>query len=286
MVLGYIKKWRKTLISLQYLVVIIIFFFLFRWSKGVDFPRLNYLFLTLAILSLVLFRSLSVVRLHFLLRRIFRVPWVVLIPVQLLSLGVGLFTPGKLGESLKVFLLPHDRRKSGAVFILEKLLDLSMFIPFSIFFMFTHPKYAKLFLLILVLLGMAVLAYVKLKKFSQIDIKLLHFDVVLVSLLVFVAQTISFWFIVLASGTSLSFTNAAIIWSVGAILTIVSALPGGLGAREFSVAFLLSLFTGINTTLAVSLAITHTIINYTTTWLMVFVSMVVFRKSRITSTAP
>ena len=67
----------------------------------------------------------------------------------------------------------------------------------------------------------------------------------------------------------------AIIWSIAGIITIVSFLPGGLGAREFSLSYLLSVMVGIDKNIAVSLVLLHTLLNYSTTLILTIIAVLV-----------
>ena len=61
-----------------------------------------------------------------------------------------------------------------------------------------------------------------------------------VTFLNYVLQVFTFYFILLAKGISLNFILIASIWSITSIIAIISMLPGGTGARELSLSFLLT----------------------------------------------
>ncbi len=276
------KKWRKILFSLQYLMVIIIFVFLFRWAQGITLPQLKAPFVFLAILSVVIFRLTAIVRLRALFRNHFSFPRSQLITAQLFSSGVGLFTPAKLGESIKIMMISKEtavRKKMIVLFMLEKMLDSVVFLPLFLVYIVSHHFYVSLLLLLLGLGGIVILSlYSRLKKFAGLQQQLLRFPPVLITLVMYALQILSFWFVVLAGGEPVSFWETAIIWSVAAVVTAISALPGGLGARELSLAYLLSSVGSIDKAAATNLAVLYTLLNYSATWLLILGSMLWFRK--------
>ncbi len=279
------KKWRKILFGLQYLVVIIIFIFLFRWAQGVTFPPLKAPFVFLAILSVIVFRLTAIVRLQALFRGHFAFPRSQVITAQLFSSGVGLFTPAKLGESIKIMMISKEttaRKKMVALFMLEKMLDSVMFLPLFLVYIISNHFYVSSLLLLLAIGGVAILfIYSQLKKFAGFQQRLLQVLPILITVVMYVLQTLSFWFVILAAGAPISLWKTAIIWSVAAVVTAISALPGGLGARELSLAYLLSSVGSLDRTAAANLAIVYTLFSYSTTWLLILGSMLWFRRRRI-----
>jgi uncharacterized membrane protein YbhN (UPF0104 family) len=270
---------KRFLMVLQYLVVVVIFIFLFKWSRGIKVPPLDATWILWSALSVLTLRFLSVIRLGRILRKLMVINTTKLLPVQFLSVSLGLLTPGKMGESIKILMLgknAEEKKKVGAVFLLEKIMDTIIFLPLALVFIIMNGVYVKYFLGLLLFLILAVYLYFKAKKFSEINVKLLKWDVVLITIAQFIIQILSFWFVILASGNQVSFVKIAVIWSIGGIITIISTLPGGLGARELSLAYLLSLLAGVENSVAVSLAIVYTIINYSTTWFSTLVVKIAF----------
>ncbi len=271
-----LKKLKKVLVLMQYLLLIIVFVFLFRWSRGLVFPQLDWFYLFLSVAAIVLLRITSVFRARELMRSFLRVGFANLAAVQFFSIGLGLFTPGKMGESVKIVLLGRnleEKKKITATFILEKILDTSVFLPLSVLFIFLSGKYKEYFWAVMVLLAAAVFVYVKLKRFSRIEGKLLQTETAVLTFFLFLSQVFSFWFLVLASGVGISFLDAATIWSIAGIVATVSFLPGGLGAREFTIGYLLAGTMGLENQAAAGISLLYTLVSYSATWACVLFGM-------------
>ncbi len=270
---------KKTLkigaIIVQYILVFIALKLLYQWSQGIEVATVNLPYLLLAIISIILFRLGGVYRLHRLLQGVSSLPKRTLLSIQLLSVSLGLLTPAKMGESVKILLLSKEtesRKKIGTIFLFEKILDVLVFLPLTFVFIILNRSYAYYFLILAAVLAVAVIVYLKIKKKVPLPRRIVRADTISYTLVLFFFQIISFWFIALASGVPLSLSQAGVIWSVAGVITILSAFPGGLGAREVSLAFLLVLLTGIESSQAAGISLLHTLVNYGTTWTMAFLA--------------
>jgi uncharacterized protein (TIRG00374 family) len=226
---------------------------------------------------------LRFVKWHFYLKQIGVGDFPILQSLRLFVAGFPLaMTPGKAGEVLKgVWLkdmtgIPVSRGVS--VIVAERISDGLAVLLLSTFGVIVYPQYSYAFLLVLVfLVGLIIISQIKpiaywflnltkkipiIKKFSP---HLFEFyegsfnvfrpgaTILAVSLgtISWLFEGIGFYYLLTVLGLPANletFANAIFILAFSTVIAAVSTLPGGLGAAEVSIAGMLTLLVGMNST--------------------------------------
>ena len=103
-----------------------------------------------------------------------------------------------------------------------------------------------------------LLAYAKINKILKIESKELKnpFIYILTIVSIFL-QVVGLYLVLLSKGVEISFLNTSLIWSIASIVALLSTLPGGIGAREVGISYLLNQFAGVDFSAAVSVSLLH-----------------------------
>ena len=176
---------------------------------------------------------------------------------------IGRVTPAKLGEGMKIFMLCKARKELGFVFIMEKLTDTCTLLIISLFSIYTFGSYVNIWLgiaavmvLMLVMLfniGKILNFFLKknifedqwflnqLKKVSPMQwIAFLGYS----TLIRFLVLSVPF-IILLSLDMPLPLWLVFQMYGLSMVIGNISGLPGGIGSREFSYAFLLLTYGGL-----------------------------------------
>ncbi len=273
------KKVRRVLIGIQYLIVIAIFWYMIHVGEKITFSEVNIKYASLTVVSIILLRITSIYRFSRMIRPL-QVPLKEQWKEQAKAFMLGLCTPGKMGESVVVWTLGNGKEQKSLIlskFAFSKLLDGAVYIPFALLFAIVYKWYWQWVVVLLLLFMIALFLYTKVNTFLQLRN---DFEKPVIYGLTFVSlalQVASFYFLLLSKEVDLSFFSTTLIWSIAAVVTLLSALPGGIGAREGSLAFLVAQFAGIKLSMAASLSLLYSFMLYGTTFLFWIISSLMLR---------
>lgn len=275
------KKIRRIFVIVQYLIALVVITYLVRISEGIDFSKISLNYILLTMLSVILLRVNSICRFRIMLCQLnipFREQW----GEQAYALLLGIFTPGKVGEGVVIWTLGKGKEQKSLIasrFAFSKLLDGMVYIPFALLFALRYKLYLQWVLLLLVLFIIALFFYIKINRIFNIDnSKIRKRPIYALTILSLGLQIAGFYFILLDQDVTIPIFSAILIWSVAAVITLLSTLPGGIGAREASLAFLVSLLTGIELTTTASISLLYGFILYGTTFLFWLGSKIILLK--------
>ena len=204
-----------------------------------------------------------------------------------LGIFVGVITPGRFGELIKIYFLKNKGYSAFRSFfsvILDRIIDIFilLFFVFLIFIFFLRDIGTYMIVLSIILLLIIILIFllfnqkswlnkffgkiiqkvfpINFKDYSNFSFsklwqgiktlrkkQIIYFSIYLIIAWLF--YFISRYFIALSLGLNLSFLNVSIISILVAIVTILPISVAGLGIREVSVIYLFSLF-GLNKEIA------------------------------------
>ena len=274
-ILEWIEKpshYKKIVMGAQYILGIIVIGVVIKWIKGVELVPVSLWYGLAAVCSIILMRMINIMRLHTFLENVMHVEWKKMIRAQLLGISLGLVTPGKMGESYKVLALgsgKEDKKKLTLIFLFEKIMDTSAYVILGMTFAIIAQKYIIETIVLLGLLIIGVFIYSKLNAYFSMKIKkFFSWEILTLSFFHFIAFVTSFWFVVKGAGIDLSFLETSSIITLASVISILSTLPGGLGAREATGTYLLSNAASIDLGFAGNVMFLHLFINYGTTWLI------------------
>lgn len=277
------KKIRRILAVIQYVLIAAIFAYLIRLSGKVDFSGLRYGFILLSAVSVIMLRMTSIYRLRALLQEFKEIPFRTIWKTQSWAILVGLFTPGKAGESIIVWMLgkgKEEKIRIACLFTLSKLFDGIVYIPFALYFAGKQQEYLMPVLILVAVFGVILLVYAKVNRLLKLDSKQIwNYRIYVFTLCSLFLQVAGLYFILLSKGVSLSFLITCLIWSVASIVALLSTLPGGIGAREAGISFLLTKFVGVDFSAALSISLLHGFMLYSTTFLFAMGSKLVIKEN-------
>jgi len=197
--------------------------------------------------------------------------------IQMIGISIAMVTPGRVGEASKIFLLKKQDiplNKSISIMIFERLFDLFILMASAIVFAFFVVKDARLNVLLMLMILIALFVLFLLRK-PHIFCKLIpkrfeHFKKHVLNVhfsggcrkvfLLIVLSTILTWFLessvqwIFAIGMGI-YVNPFYIFGIlglSTLIALLSFLPAGIGAMDFSVLFLFSSI-GITPEAAISL---------------------------------
>ncbi|MFC1524197.1 lysylphosphatidylglycerol synthase transmembrane domain-containing protein [Thermodesulfobacteriota bacterium] len=197
---------------------------------------------------------------------------------------IGMMTPGKLGEGLKIFMLKSSKKTLGFSFLTERILDITALIIAAGLGITTIHYSLTVYLAIIIAVIIAVICFIKLDKLLNVltrmvlkkeyfpqdwfleQSKLLltpgGFILVLLTIVVWLLTFGVGYFFIQSMGLTLSYTQAVQTFSWSILIGIVSGLPGGHGIREMSIAYLLKELYGISEVLGGSVAVLNLISHF------------------------
>ncbi len=279
------KKVQRYLLIIQYCLILLIFVYLLSFAGKVDFSNLDYLLILASSLSVIMLRVISIYRLHILLHKLKNVSFRTIWKIQSWALLFGLFTPVKAGESIIVWSLGKGRDekiKIASLFTISKLLDGIVYIPFGLVFALVYHRYLKVVLGILFLFVVLLIVYARINSILKLESReLRRISVYALTLASLFLQAAGLYLILLSQDIKIPLFTTTIIWSIASIVAMLSTLPGGIGAREAGISFLLSNFAGIDLNLAVSTSLLHGFVVYSTTTLFAVGSKIILKEKRI-----
>ncbi|MBW3003731.1 flippase-like domain-containing protein [Candidatus Woesearchaeota archaeon] len=196
--------------------------------------------------------------------------------IQMFGICVAMVTPGRLGEASKIYLLYRKGIRlsiSMSIMIFERLIDLFVLTGFGVLFAIFVVQDARLnalltLIIVLTVILIFLLRYPRLivriipKRFEMIakhlrDLKFGgHFWtlilVVVLSILTWSLEGAVQWVFAMGMGVDVSLFSVIAILGVSTVLGLLSFLPAGVGAMDFSVLFLYSII-GVPAEAAISL---------------------------------
>ncbi len=174
---------------------------------------------------------------------------------QIISIALASFTPGRVGEFSKIYLLNRYGAKGGKSFgivIVERLLDLVIIgffslIFFSLIFNIGNLVFMSILFIVGIIAGFLFLANIDrfisiVPKFLRKYVKEIKFEfknslfygVILMSIVIWCADGFGI-FLVLNSFTSVSYLASVGVMCSMTLISIFSILPGGIGAIDASI---------------------------------------------------
>lgn len=174
---------------------------------------------------------------------------------QITSITLASFTPGRVGEFSKIYLLKKYKVKGAKTFaipVLERLFDIFIISVFAMIFVLTLFKvehFALLTGIILILLIFGIFFIINLRRFKFIipkrfhhyvdDLGLNRFNFRLIAILfstilIWLWDALGFFMILNGFHTDISYIVCIGIQASLAILSLLSILPGGLGSLDLS----------------------------------------------------
>lgn len=270
------KKYKMAAIAIQYILLAIVLYFLLFGIKDLKTPKFDLPYACLSALFVIFQRFFSILRLRLMLGSGISYPFVRLASAQLTGCAFGLLTPGKMGEAYKIIALGHDtasRRNLTGIFFSEKILDVSFYVIFGLLASLITGHYLKETIALFLIVSTAVLVYIRLHKRLSIDATTsMSMSTGMLSGLSFAALVISFHFGIISTGVAIPALQSLHIVSHSGVIAAISMLPGGLGGREVTSAFLLSRTIPLDLSEARNIAVFHTMILYGTTFLCAIIA--------------
>lgn len=276
---------KRLKIFLQFLGPIILFYILFfKVDYRLLFEKaktLQWHFLILAALGMVFEIVLRSVRWRAILTSLnIKISFLSSVSLYWLGAFVGVITPGRLGELIKVYFLKnrgHGVFRSFFSIILDRILDVLFLLFLGILVSFFFLKEAGLYIISLGVVVLAAIIFIfllldersflnrflnpllekflpgGLKAFSRFGwrklwqgIKGLKKEQIFNFVFFFVISWIFYFFsrylVALSLGIELSFLQVCLVLTLAALVTLLPISIAGLGTREISVIYLFSLF--------------------------------------------
>lgn len=209
---------------------------------------------------------------------------------------ISLATPFKLGEGYKIFLLGKSKKELGFVYILEKAGDMIILFLFALTGIFLFSNFIEVYALsaFFIILGIVFLLNIErvlnfvlrkktfekgwfLKNLKEVGKR--KFIIFLIfSVIVFFNGVLIFYFFSLSVGAMIPFLTAISFIGIITFVSIVSSLPGGFGAREFTTSFLFINFLGTTSALAGAVSLIVLIGNNLMLLFLFLISYPLYRK--------
>jgi len=255
-----------TVFMLAVSVALIVFMFRFWDISFVETVRqMNYTAVFFGVLLLAGLIAARTVRLREMLRKHANVTFWYTYYVQLFSNFVSLFTPGKTGELVKIFMLKKRKVKlteSGSMFVIEKSIDLSLYIFGTLFSMITigalllDVPSALMWVMGAIVLFTVVffIRYMRTRKYKAGTIIVF----LAYSLLAF-TFTFGIYYVSFFSMGITSVMQVFALFNISTVVGLLSFLPGSRGAAELSAMGIATTVFGHNPA-AVAAALTQLIV--------------------------
>lgn len=194
----------------------------------------------------------------------------------------GFFTPGKLGEGLKILIFKGKRKYAAAFFVIEKSIDVLVLLGLSIIGLIIFKfSYSLIILLILVFIFLIILI-IKIRSIGPFLFNLIkkkniaeNLDksstsigavnwiyTLLFTLVNWIIDFSVVYLVALSVGIKINFFILIYIFSMSMIIGVISGLPGGLGSREISFLIIMQAFLNIDKGLILSFNIVLLFITY------------------------
>lgn len=235
----------------------------------------------------------------------FKIQWMKLYYIRIITSSIGLILPGRIGEFSLVYFLKKEQVETGtgtAIFVLDNLITYSVFIIFASLgiIQFFQTKIILEIIGVLIFMGLIiyltiftergrkVVTQVILKKYAYFFLGfsqqtkellkkhkkyiLLNFFSTLIKLLI---STYIYYLLIVLFGGNISFYNTLIINSA---VTIISSIPitfGGVGIRESTAIFLYSLL-GVENAIILAIQLLYLINNY----IVAFIVFLIYRNPK------
>lgn len=225
-----------------------------------------------------------------------------LVLVQYLATVGGLMTPAKMGEGSKIlFFEKKHMGKLGELFVIEKISDFLLLFIFSALSLTILGQYVEAVIIFFVLFLIGLFALIKFDKvFNKISEFLFKNErlkvdfknafrrfcknrkliqgTVLLTLLTWLTIYCNIYLFLKAVGISVNILTIAYFFSMSSLLGAISGVPGGLGVREVSFAYLLITFANVSKELAALGALAYIFGTYGTLFIAFLVSSLLLRK--------
>ncbi len=175
---------------------------------------------------------------------------------------LGLLTPSKLGEGMKLVLIKDKKEKVGFCFLLEKLMDMLILFCLGAIGLYFYAIFINsiYFIIPIVIVGIICLIYFdkifnflfqklspnKLEKnWFQNNLKNFlkpkHFLTILLGIFVWLLNIYAAYYFAFVAGggfINISFFEFAPLFASAIIVGLISGFPGGIGSREATITFL------------------------------------------------
>lgn len=297
------QTYKKHFIRLS-IAVLLLFIFL-KWAKIDDYSFIGAGFKShffwIGCFLLVFVQVVKTLRFQILISEYgVRVKFIRNFLIHLIVPIIGLITPSKLGEGMKLILIEDKKEKVGFCFILEKLNDMVILILIGTFGII---KYAIFFDSIYIFVGLLLIGVVALIFFDKIfnfllqkmfkkkleknwflnNLKLFfkprHFFAFFLGIVIWVITIFSAFMFSKVIGLgfdNLSYLDFTPLYALSIIVGILSGLPGGIGSREATISLLFFKIFFIDIEIGASFSILNLFGNYLTFALIGLVSYLIF----------
>lgn len=216
---------------------------------------------------------------------------------------LGLLTPSKLGEGMKLVLIKDQKEKVGFCFLLEKLMDmLILFLLGAIGLYFYAIFISSIYFVIpIVIVGIICLIYFdkifnflfqklspnKLEKnWFQKNLKNFlkpkHFLTMILGVFVWLLNIYAAYYFAFVAGggfANLTFIEFAPLFASAIIVGLISGFPGGIGSREATITFLFFQVFQIDVETGGVFSILNLFGNYLTFAVIGLISYLVFKST-------
>jgi len=250
----------KIIITLVFLVGIIYYLSQVDFGKvGEAFKHLNYAIVIISILVIIISLALKAYRLRVLADS--KKPLRTFFMIQTLSIFLANFTPGRIGEFIKIYLLKREKiplSTSAYAAIIERVIDVIVLFLFgAVFYSFAIMKnyFIGISAIALIIL-FTVSGFIIIKKGIIIKIKsikkflakikagknikpIIISRTFLLTAIIWIIEGFFLWILLFALGESIPILAAVGIIGIAAIASILTVLPLGIGPLDLSMAYLL-----------------------------------------------
>ncbi len=252
---------KKRIIGIGIGILILLIFI--KWSNLIShlglFKQVSLYSLGVGSLFIILHIYLKSLRYFFLLRHFHvKVSFIFNIFVHMVTPILSRFSPGKIGDSFKVLLFKKDKKILSFCYIFERILDIFSLLVISTLFLIISKKYI-LYLFLGALIFICLLLFLIFGNFEIILNYLLKKDILeknwfkknlasfpkhrlvtyaLFSIIIFSLFYLGIYIIAnnFMRGINILFFSS--IYALSQLVGIISAIPGGIGAREITFTYL------------------------------------------------
>lgn len=250
-----------------------------EWAQAYDlFLRSNKLFILLAIIAMIISVLIKIWRFG-LVTKYYKhgISFKDAALIQMIGISLAMITPGRIGEASKIFLLNKKGiplNKSLSIMIFERLFDLFILGFAGVLFALFVVKDGKLNVLLMLFILLALILIFLLRKphilcklipkrfeYFKKHVMALHFNgggkkiflvILLASFLTWFFEASLQWVFAVGMGLTINPLYIYGILGLSTLIALLSFLPAGIGAMDFSVLFLYSAI-GVPAEAAISL---------------------------------
>lgn len=292
----------KTKQLIGILVGIIVLAFFFRWVniyQSLEYAKgLNLYYFVLGSVFVVLNVILRALR-FFLLARPTDIDFRRNLYIHFLVLLMGLATPVKTGEGMKIFLLKKSKKMLGFYYIIEKSGDFLMLMIFALSGVFLFSGFLNFYAIALIIAIFGLICLLNIDKILNLIFKKYHFEknwfiknlknvpvqsiiqFSILTVIIWILSIVPFYYYALAIGIKLPILWIIPITGLVVLFSYLSGIPGGLGTMEFGFTYFLVTSFGIEKELAGSFNLIRLLGYYSTAFILFLVGSYLLKKEDV-----